>query len=41
MLWMIDLLVKDPPGVDYPLLVARICGHFDVAAPCVVSVALW
>ena len=36
MLWMIDLLVKDLPGVDYPLLVARICEHFDVAAPCVV-----
>jgi len=36
MLWMIDLLVKDLPGVDYPLLAARICEHFDVAAPCVV-----
>jgi hypothetical protein len=35
MLWMIDLLVKDLPGVDYPLLV-RIWEHFDVAAACIV-----
>ncbi|CAD6342312.1 unnamed protein product [Miscanthus lutarioriparius] len=35
-LWMIDLLVKDLPGVDYPLLDAGIWEHFDVAAPCIV-----
>jgi len=40
MLWMIDLLVKDLPGVDYPLLDARIWEHFDVAAPCIVFLSV-
>jgi len=39
-LWMIDLLVKDLPGVDYPLLDARIWEHFDVAAPCIVFLSV-
>ena len=37
---MIDLLVKDLPGVDYPLLNARIWEHFDVAAPCIVFLSV-
>jgi hypothetical protein len=41
MLWMIDLLVKDLPGVGYPLLDARIWEHFDVAAPCVVFLSVF
>ena len=40
MLWMIDLLIKDLPGVGYPLLDARIWEHFDVAAPCVVFLSV-
>jgi len=39
-LWMIDLLVKDLPVVDYPLLDARIWEHFDVAAPCIVFLSV-
>ena len=41
MLWMIDLLIKDLPGVGYPLLDARIWEHFDVAAPCVVFLSVF
>ena len=41
MLWMIDLFIKDLPGVGYPLLDARIWEHFDVAAPCIVFLSVF